>query len=183
MGQEVNMYYEWHDRLPSVVMECGEMGLKRALMGEFDRHLYLYSALGFVPLQRTADGQIWEHDPDDYAQAKDFITTEPNGLVWIEKDSPTYRLVRLGAYPAILIENPDASEATEPIFVLIIQARTLRYFALELPALIDDTDPYQTKSEGFLCEWTLAGDHRNFGPCELAERDFLSRIRQILIRN
>lgn len=49
MGQEVCMYYEWHDRLPSTVFEGGEVALKRALAAEFDRHLYLQNALGFVP--------------------------------------------------------------------------------------------------------------------------------------
>ncbi len=174
------MYYEWHDRLPNTVFEGGEVALKRALAAEFDRHLYLHNALGFVPRQIDESGYRVDLDPNELAQAKDVITRPPISLDWIVKDSPTYRILKLGTYPAILIENSRASETTEPIWVLIIQANRLRYFALEVPAHPDSERISRT--EGVLCEWTHDRKHLNYGMILRTENDFLARIREILIR-
>ena len=174
------MYYEWHDRLPSAVFESGEVGLRRALVSEFDRHLYLHNALGFVPYQIDECGYLVDLDPNHLAEAKDFITNPPIDLEWIERDSPTYRIIKLGAYPAILIENTQASEMTEPIWVLIIKANRLRYFALEVPASPDERKLSST--EGMLCEWTQDRTHLNYGSSPRTEYDFLAKIREILIK-
>lgn len=103
-------------------------------------------------------GYLVDLDPHQLAEAKDFITGPPLSLDWVVKDSPTYRILQLGVYPAILIENTQASEMTEPIWVLIILANRLRYFALEVPAHPDEEKISRT--EGLLCEWTVPAGFR-----------------------